>query len=96
MHRMHHYSDTKIVAHEMTFHSLNLWYKSIFEKLGWMVLALEQENEMKIANYIQGIINFIASAKLKKKLVEENDRKDDIKIMIHNMKSLLKFVESKM
>ena len=74
---------------EMTFHGLEKWYKRLFEKLGWMVLAFQRGHEDKILNYIEGIEHFLVQAENKYKTLSSSDTKKDLAIMIQNVKILL-------
>ncbi len=72
------------------------WYKSEFEKLGWMILA---KNERKFAKITQYKINLDGLIKTLEKLeleYEDVDRKKDINTMLENTKILKDFVDKKL
>lgn len=82
----------------VTFSGLNEWYKSIFEKFGWMTLYKgEAEHkstyEMKVNNYKRGINHWLDKAT--KKMAEQElsaDKRKDIEIMKTKMEKLLRNV----
>ena len=41
--------------HNTSYHGLEFWAKSVFEKLGWMVLAQEAKEKNHIKCYIENI-----------------------------------------
>ena len=49
-----HY-DVADLEYKVSFHGLHEWYKSMFEKLGWMVLATRDGREHKIMQYKEGV-----------------------------------------
>jgi len=68
-------------AQEATFYGLHKWEMKIFERLGWMVLAKNERNSLKIKAYFQCIHTLKSSLHKKMEDVEEKDRKDDLKIL---------------
>ena len=66
----------------MTKHALQIWYKSMFEKLGWMILAKAKDHEYKISCYKRGV----------KELIKHADRLHDINVIKMNTVFLDKFV----
>jgi hypothetical protein len=75
----------KCKAHEVTFYGIHKWEKHMYEKLGWMVLAKKHGNTLKIQAYNDSIHRLKASLEKKMEDVEENDRKDDIKILYNHV-----------
>ena len=73
-----HYNDEK---NDATFYGLHKWETALFEKLGWMVLAKNEGNNIKIKAYMYSI--YYLKSMLMKKMgeVQEKDRKDDLKIL---------------
>lgn len=76
---------------EVTLRALEKWYKKTFEKVGWMVLA---EDDDKIQNYSKKINLLIQHLEQKIGVIEENDRKRDLKIMIEDAKKLNTFFDN--
>lgn len=68
-------------SHEVTMHGLEKWMKYKFEKLGWMLLAKRDGNDIKTIAYLDSIDRLKASLKTKLGQVEEKDRAKDIQIV---------------
>lgn len=64
-----------------TFCALEHWFKSIFEKLGWMILATHDQNIEKVNVYLKSINYLLESIDKKIKITEEKDRINDLKIL---------------
>jgi len=77
---------------EATMHGLNEWYKSEFEKLGWMILAKSRGMTDKIAMYKTTLNHLLSSLEHKLGHLKDSDKKQDIHIMIHNVKILINHV----
>ena len=75
-----------------TYSSLTNWYKKMFEKLGFMILAYNKGHDDQINNYINNL--YLLKDSLMEALVEINDpdRKRDLKIMLDNLKILIEHV----
>lgn len=69
----------------ITMESLHDWYKTMFEKLGWMILAKHRKYTDKIAAYKNGIKRLKYELEQKIDQVENQDNKTDLKIMHHNV-----------
>ena len=77
----------------ITMNGLARWYKYMFEKLGWMILGKHYGKHLKIKGYLHSINELIKHAEKKLVDTEENDRKNDIQIIINNSYKLRKFAE---
>ena len=64
-----------------TFCALEHWFKSIYEKLGWMVLATHDQNIEKVTLYLKSINRLIDSIDEKIKTTDEKDRLTDLGIL---------------
>jgi len=58
-----------------------MWFKSLYEKLGWMVLAKDYHMNEKVKEYKYSIRRIKMVIKNKIKEVHDPDKKDDLKIM---------------
>lgn len=72
-------------AHDATFHGLHKWLKHKYEKLGWMCLGKHHGNTLKIQAYLDSISRLRSSLKQKLDQLEEEDRKNDIKILLDDV-----------
>ena len=75
-----------------TFHGLHNWHNAMFEKLGWMVLANEHGYNEKVSSYKTGLNRLAEKLQCKLNNVSEQDRKDDLKIMLDNVNILIAHV----
>ena len=67
--------------HDATFYGLHNWETKMFEKLGWMVLAKNEGNNLKIKAYMDCIHRLKSMLIKKMDQVQEKDRKDDLEIL---------------
>lgn len=80
----------------LTMRNAEDWYKSEFEKLGWMILAKHEKKLAKITQYkinLDGLIKTLEKLSL---TYEDIDRKKDINTMLENTKVLKDFVDKKL
>ena len=78
---------------ETTFKGLNRWYKSVFEKLGWMVLAHERGMTDKVKVYVNSVYRIHMAIDQKMKKTEDKDRLEDLRVMKKNVQILLNHVQ---
>lgn len=71
-------------AHAATNCGIGKWIKYKYEKLGWMCLAKEHGNQLKVSSYLDCLQRLKASIELKHKQVHETDRKDDLAIHLED------------
>lgn len=75
--------------HDCTFLGLHKWHNHMFEHLGWMTMAKKYGNNLKIDAYLDGINRLLDSLKTKITNTKDEDRKDDLKILLDNTECLL-------
>ena len=73
-----------------TNHGLENWHKHMFEHLGWMILAKDNGYKTKVKGYLESIDHLENALEERLSLIEEEDRKLDMKILLHNVKILKK------
>ena len=78
---------------EVTMHGIHKWYEAEFEKLGWMILAKHKGFHDKIATYKNSLTRLHDDILHKISHVHEIDRKNDLKIMLHNVEILMEHVK---
>ena len=76
------------VPHEHTAHGLHEWYVSMFEKLGWMILANRNGWNDKVTTYKNSVHRLEEAIIFKHNHTKDADRKMDLKIMLENVKVL--------
>ena len=77
---------------DVTFHGIHKWYTAMFEKLGWMILAKDKGLNDNIIHYKYSVKLLQQSIEKKIKDAKDSDKKADLKIMLHNVKALVKHV----
>ena len=75
-----------------TMMGLQIWYKKMFEQLGWMVLAKDRGLYDKIAVYKNSVKRLKDSIEMKLEKVKEADRKADLRIMHRDVCCLMEHV----
>jgi len=79
-------------SYEVTFFGLKKWYEHMFEQLGWMVLAKHHGMHDRITIYKHSLVRLENSLKHKIGEIHDEDRKHDLKIMLHNLQCLTNHV----
>ena len=74
---------------EYTYPGLVKWYHSMFQKLGWMILAKEYGMNDKIATYKKSLQRLKEGIINKNRDMENNDKHKDLEIMLRNVKLLI-------
>ena len=77
---------------EATMHGLHEWYDDKFEKLGYMILAKARGHDDKIMCYKTSLNRLLQAIEHKLTHIQERDRKEDLQIMLHNVKILIEHV----
>jgi len=87
------------MKYNCTFHGLNEWSDAMFEKFGWMTLAVRDGNMEHVRSYISGLKYLAMKIKEKHSETIDVDRKNDLMelqtniLYLHGMaKKLLKSV----
>ena len=75
-------------TYDCTFNGLHKWHEHMFQHLGWMVMAKEHKSGLKIKAYMDSIQRFLACAAKKIENTRDEDRKDDLAILMKNMMCL--------
>ena len=79
----------KKCKYQSTYTALHLWFKSEFEKLGWMVLAKEKGMHEKVRDYVHSVQRLHDHLFCKIQSTMDKDRLDDLTIMFQDVKVLL-------
>jgi hypothetical protein len=90
--KIDHRKTMKLPRYANTFHGLHKWYKSMFEKLGWMVLADAKGYHYKVSAYKKSIENLILSLEHLKNEYEDHNKIHDLNVLLMNTKVLLAHV----
>jgi len=75
-------------TYDCTFHGLHKWQEHMFQHLGWMIMAKEHNSKLKIKAYMDCIQHFLICAEKKIKDTRDEDRKDDLAILMKNVTCL--------
>ena len=81
--------------HPVTYKGLHKWTVKSFEKLGWMVLMLKYgDNPEKIHAYLVSLNNLKQAIEDKLDVVQEQDRKTDLGILLDQVTYLIDFANT--
>jgi hypothetical protein len=72
----------RIPRHEATMPGLVMWHKSMFERLGWMVLAKAKGMTQKVKAYKVSVNDLVKSIEHVMKEYEDHNRKHDLKVLL--------------
>jgi hypothetical protein len=74
---------------EATYHGLHVWFKHMFEHLGWMLLAKKRGHMDKVQVYKQSLLRLKTDLEQRMKYMRDADRKQDLKIMLSDLAVLI-------
>jgi hypothetical protein len=77
---------------DVTMKGINKWFKSAFEKLGYMILAKSKGMTDKIQVYINSVHRLRQAIEDKKNKVYDADKVEDLRIMSAHLDVLLKHI----
>ena len=77
---------------DVTLKGINKWFKSVFEKLGYMIIAKSKGMSDKIQVYINSVHRLKQAIEDKKNKVYDADKVEDLRIMSANLDVLLKHI----
>ena len=78
-----------------TIYELQKWAKKDFEKLGWMVLAKENNDNYKLLFYKKSLDHLLDAIANAIEEYDEDDRKHDLMVTWNKVKILRHFVSQK-
>jgi len=79
----------KSCKNQATYMGLHHWFKSEYEKLGWMVLAKSHGMNEKVRAYVHSVQRLHHHLECKIKVTVDQDRAADLTILLNNVKVLL-------
>ncbi len=82
----------KEYEYSVTFYGLQKWYKDMFEKLGWMLLAERDGRDYKIVSYKEGLKNLVQAIEEKMTYTHDVDKLQDLKFLHKNVMTLCEHV----
>jgi predicted ATP-binding protein involved in virulence len=78
---------------DATFHGINEWYKRMFERLGWMILAHKRGMTDQTTVYLSTLKRLKMAIEQKIKSTKDSDNKADLKIMWGNVCTLMEHAD---
>lgn len=79
---------------QRTFGNLENWTKRVFEKFGWMILAIHDKNSDQVNQYLLCINSLIMKIDNKIKITEDIDRKNDLLLLKQQVEYLQIFANN--
>ena len=79
------------MTYTVTRKGLYKWYESVYEKVGWMVLAKNNGRKYKLNAFEEELKHLLEALKEKIEQVNDVDSKNDLIILQDNTIVLLKF-----
>lgn len=86
-------SKNMLFQHEATMYDIQHWFKHLFEKLGWMILAKHYGYRYKISAYKESLKHLKKTIENKMATIQEKDRLEDLKILHHRLCILMDHVQ---
>ena len=78
---------------DVTVPGLYQWYKSLFERFGWMMLAKHHGMTYKLDTYKKELTLLCDSICERLKNIHDEDHRDDLRIMQKNVEILIKYAK---
>ena len=85
---------TRLPKDSITMHGVVHWHKSVFEKLGWMVLMKAKGYDYKIKAYKKEIDNLLHKIKHLSSEYTDHNKKHDLNVMRMNVEVLEEWVRA--
>ena len=80
---------------ETTMYGLQLWYVSMVEKLGWMILAKSKDGvHDKLISYKQKLFRLEEKIKCKMNTIHDIDNQNDLRIMLNDVQLLVRHIDN--
>ena len=80
---------TRRCKNPATYVGLHMWFKAEFEKLGWMILAKKKGYHDKVETYKHSVQRLYEHLECKIRDTKDHDRKQDLMIMLKDVKCLM-------
>lgn len=77
---------------DATFDGIREWYKSTYERLGWMILAKTKGMNEKTLNYKHNIERLRIAILQKRENTHDKDRIEDLAILLKDLEVLVEHV----
>ena len=82
----------KVPRNAATMHQLSGWFRAMYEKLGWMVLAKAKGLNSKVAEYKKNVAHLVSSIEHVKSEYTDMNRIHDLNVLHMEANVLLKYV----